>query len=65
MAKNKLKALHRYINNELTNLKTLQEEINEFYPTMGKNPPVYKIRAITSMLDDFYKGVERIFEKIA
>lgn len=32
---------------------------------MGENPPVYKIRAIASMLDDFYKCVERIFEKIA
>lgn len=65
IARNKLIVVRRYIANEIDNLNKVQNEISVFSPTIGEEPSSVEIRASASMLVDFYKGVEKIFEKIA
>lgn len=65
MTKKKLSIVRRYITNEIDTLKKVQNEINDLFPKIDEHPSLIELRALASMLDDFYKGIERIFEKIA
>ena len=54
------------IEDELGRLATLEKELNVFLTNfVDKKPDSYALRAIGSILHDFYCGLERIFRKIA
>jgi predicted nucleotidyltransferase len=58
-------ALKQLIQDELEALKTGIREMEELLATRADPPTRTELRAIASMLHDFYTGVERIFERIA
>jgi len=52
------------INLQIENLERLNKEINELLARLKKAPDFIQIRACTSILQDFYSGIEKIFERI-
>lgn len=50
---------------ELENLERLNKEMRDLLTKIGEEPTFIEVRAVASILHDFYCGVEKIFEKIA
>jgi len=65
MRKNKILLLEEELQDELKNLERLEREISEILSRLEKEPSFVEIRAIGSIIHDFYCGVEKIFERIA
>jgi hypothetical protein len=53
------------INLQIRNLKRLNEEMKEVLNKIKGEPTFIEIRACASILQDFYSGIEKIFERIA
>ena len=53
------------VESELESLSQLTDELNLTLKRFGKEPSSIEIRAMGSILHDFYCGVEKIFERIA
>jgi len=53
------------INLQIGNLERLNKEINELLAQLKEAPDFIQIRACASILQDFYSGIEKIFERIA
>jgi len=53
------------INLQIENLERLNKEINELLAQLKESPDFIQIRACASILQDFYSGIEKIFERIA
>jgi len=53
------------INLQIKNLKRLNDEMNEVLNKVKGEPTFIEIRAVASILQDFYSGIEKIFERIA
>lgn len=53
------------INLEIRNLERLNEEMNELLTKIKEEPNFIEIRASASIIQDFYSGIEKIFERIA
>ena len=65
MNENKFRLLKADIQVEIENLSRLKEEIEELIASIKREPSNIELRAMGSILHDFYCGVERIFERIA
>lgn len=65
MNKNSFRLLEADIQVELDNLKRLIKESEEIFHSLKEYPTTIELRAMGSILHDFYCGVERIFERIA
>lgn len=50
---------------QITNLERLNGEMNELLAKITEEPSFIEIRACASILQDFYSGIEKIFERIA
>jgi len=50
---------------EIKNLERLEGEMKTILSNLGKEPTFIEIRACASILQDFYSGIEKIFERIA
>jgi len=50
---------------EIQNLDRLSNELNQTMQSVKENPVQTEVRAIGSILHDFYTGLEKIFERIA
>jgi len=62
----KLLRLKAEIGRETKELDKLESELKAFLENVeGKEPSSLELRALGSILHDFYTGVERIFERIA
>lgn len=53
------------LNEEIRNLKRLKDEMKSVLSGIGEKPSFTEIRTSTSILHDFYSGVEKIFKRIA
>lgn len=58
-------ALRELIEDELTALERVTEEMEDLLAESAQPPTRTELRAIASILHEFYNGVERIFERIA
>jgi hypothetical protein len=58
-------ALKALVEDELTALDRVAQELAETLAAGSQPPNRVELRAIASMLQEFYNGVERIFERIA
>lgn len=65
MNKNSFRLLEADIQIELDNLSRLTKESEEIFQGLKKYPTTIELRAMGSILHDFYCGLERIFERIA
>ncbi len=62
----KLLVIISEIKEELSRIDMIKEEHTELIKKIDiKNPEQHEVRAIGSILHDFYSGIERIFRKIA
>jgi len=59
-----LKVLEADINRELKNLRELEREMKDILKEAKDSPRKMEMRAMGSVLHDFYCAVERIFERI-
>jgi len=50
---------------EFENLERLAKEMKDLLAKIGGEPNYIEIRASSSILHDFYTGIEKIFERIA
>ena len=53
------------IKEEIENLERLEKEMKFLIADIGEEPTFKEIRISSSILHDFYSGVEKIFKKIA
>lgn len=53
------------LSRELQNLERLRKELDEVLSKLLAEPSFIEIRAIGSILHDFYSGVEKIFMRVA
>jgi hypothetical protein len=53
------------INDEIKNLERLEKEMNSLLSDIEEEPTFIEIRACASILQDFYSGMEKTFERIA
>ena len=53
------------INLQIRNLKKLNDEMNDVLNKIKGKPTFIEVRATASILQDFYSGIEKIFEIIA
>jgi predicted nucleotidyltransferase len=60
-----LLALQALIEDELVALGRVAQEMEDLLAASSKPPTRTELRAVASMLHEFYNGVERIFERIA
>ena len=58
-------ALKREIEDELRGLERVRGEMAQLLARMPQEPTFVELRAAASILQDFYSGVERIFERVA
>jgi predicted nucleotidyltransferase len=58
-------ALKKEIEDELHNLERVGSEMAQLLARMPQEPTFVELRATASILQDFYSGVERIFERVA
>ncbi|HEX9974344.1 MAG TPA: hypothetical protein VGD14_19905 [bacterium] len=65
MSENKFKLLKADIQFELENLNKLVVELEALTASLNGTPGFTELRAMGSILHDFYCGVEKIFERIA
>jgi predicted nucleotidyltransferase len=65
MADDPLLALKALIEDELMALGRVTQEMDDFLAECAKPPTHIELRAVASMLHEFYNGVERILERIA
>ncbi|HSW09551.1 MAG TPA: hypothetical protein VLK32_01470 [Bacillota bacterium] len=64
--RNHLRILAAEIRNELANLDRLQDELAELLRLeVADNPSSTSVRAMGSVVHDFYSGVEKVFRRIA
>lgn len=64
--RNHFRILAAEISRELANLALLQEELAPLLPDDPQaNPGAASVRAIASILHDFYSGIEKVFRRIA
>lgn len=64
MKSGKFAGLLADIDLELKNLDRLVNELGNTLPKIGSPPDSFEVRAIGSIVHDFYTGVEKIFEHI-
>ncbi len=50
---------------EIKNLERLNKEMKDLLSKIEEKPTFIEIRALASILHDFYSGVEKIFERVA
>jgi predicted nucleotidyltransferase len=65
MPKEPIPALKGLIEDELTALKRVAQEMDDLLSVCAQPPTRVELRAMASMLHEFYNGIERIFERIA
>lgn len=65
MKNNNFAALCADIDLELKNLDRLVNELKNILPKIGSPPDSFEVRAIGSILHDFYTGIENLFKHIA
>lgn len=65
LSQDSVKILKSLIEDELAALEIIARENNEMLATVAEPPLLKEIRAMGSILNDFYSGVELIFERIA
>jgi hypothetical protein len=65
MNKNKFRLLKTDLQNELNNLKNLEEELISIVKSLKNDPNHIELRAIGSILHDSYCCIEKMFERIA
>jgi hypothetical protein len=65
MPSHSLFALQALIQDELTALERVAQEMAELLAVCAQPPTRTELRAMASILHEFYNGVERIFERIA
>jgi len=53
------------IDGEIENLRRLKDEMSSFIADIVEEPTSKEIRVFSSILHDFYSGIEKVFEKIA
>jgi predicted nucleotidyltransferase len=58
-------ALQRRLTDELTSLNKIVESLETALGRAGEEPDEFATRALSTYLDDFYKGCERICERVA
>ena len=58
-------ALQERLKDELTNLERLAQHLEAALERAGSVPDEFATRALVTYLDDFYKGCERICERVA
>lgn len=58
-------ALRELVEDELTSLERVTEEMEDLLAESARPPTRTELRAIASILHEFYNGVERIFERMA
>lgn len=58
-------ALRQEVQLELGNLARIAQSTQVLLARLPAQPDEYEIRSISSLLQDFYSGVERVFERIA
>ena len=64
MNENRFRLLKADIKAELENLNRLPDELQEGLSYFGEHHSYIELRAIGSILHDFYCGIENIFEEI-
>lgn len=65
MADDPIHALRDMINDEFIVLRRVVEEMTETMAVVSRPPSHIELRAIASLLHEFYNGIEKIFERIA
>lgn len=65
MKGNGFRLLKTDIQHEVGNLRQLQKEMEELLANLKGYPSRVELRAMGSVLHDFYSGIEKIFERIA
>lgn len=65
MKGNGFRLLKTDIQQEIENLQQLQQEMKELLANIKDYPSRVELRAMGSVLHDFYSGAEKIFERIA
>ncbi|MGB9775517.1 MAG: nucleotidyltransferase family protein [Anaerolineae bacterium] len=65
MPKDPISALKGLIEDELTALERVAQEMEDLLGVCAQPPTRTELRAMASMLHEFYNGVERIFQRIA
>jgi predicted nucleotidyltransferase len=65
MADDPIQALRDMINDEFITLRRVVEEMTETLAQVRQPPTHIELRAIASLLHEFYNGIEKIFERIA
>ena len=63
--KNHFRIFKVELSQEVDNLQRLDEELSQLLPLPSSQPGGMKVRAIGSILHDFYSGVEKAFQRIA
>jgi hypothetical protein len=58
-------ALQALVEDELVALSRVAQEMEELLASCAQPPTRTELRAVASMLHEFYNGVERMFERIA
>lgn len=53
------------INLQIRNLKRLNDEMKKVLDKIKGEPTFIEVRASASILQDFYSGIEKVFERIA
>ena len=65
MPKEPISALKGLIEDELTSLERVAQEMEELLAGCAQPPTRIELRAMASMLHEFYNGIEHIFQRIA
>lgn len=65
MNANSFRLLKSDIRTELKNLSALKEELDSMKKVIKEYPSHVELRAMGSILHDFYSGIEKIFQRIA
>nr|HID14120.1 nucleotidyltransferase domain-containing protein [Anaerolineae bacterium] len=65
MPENPLLALKGLVEDELTSLERVGQEMQDLLAGCAQPPTLTELRAIASILHDFYNGIETIFKHIA
>ena len=65
MPEDPISALKGLIEDELTALERVAQEVEDLLVVCAQPPTRTELQAMASMLHEFYNGIERIFQRIA